>query len=488
MMKNIKLSAKLFVGFFIITFFSIIIFCISIFSTITVKDNYSYILQKSVEQQTYIAGMQLQFTMMRYRAANFAMEVEYPDIINNTLIPQSKEAYSSFLGNLNAYTESLNGDHRLDSETLQKNRDNATSLRRLTDDFRKVSDNVLSFALAGNGDSATVTLRNAISLAGEINTVLNDMFQTSTERVHNNTERVSDTANTLLIMQILVALLCIILSVILTFYISNLIKRPLTDSAEILNQISRNFIDISEKLGTSATSLAKTGLEHAAAIQETSATMNQTSSMIKQTTDSTFQAKELAKNTGITVGEAIQQIEELMKGMNKLSESSQEISAIVSNISNISSQTNILALNASVEAVRAGEFGKSFSVVAEEMRSLAQKSSYLLTDTEDIVKNNQSHTNQNVETSNTANKVLLAVGEDSQKVIQLLNEISQAAEKQTRGVEQISTALTQMEKSTQVNAAFAEESSVLANELKNKTENLLQICQNIRALIFGVKS
>jgi methyl-accepting chemotaxis protein len=213
--------------------------------------------------------------------------------------------------------------------------------------------------------------------------------------------------------------------------------------------------------------------------------MNETSSMIQQNTGNTIQAKELAATAGKIMGDTAVLAGELIESMNKLNTSSTEISKIVSEISSIASQTNILALNASVESVRAGEAGKSFAVVAEEVRGLAARSSESANHTEDIVKNNQSLTKQSITNSDSLNKSILEVKEKAIQLNSLLNEISLASEEQSRGVEQINIAVSNIEQNTQANAAVSEESAAAASELKSHTESLVQVCNDLDVLIYG---
>jgi len=216
--------------------------------------------------------------------------------------------------------------------------------------------------------------------------------------------------------------------------------------------------------------------------------MNETASMVRQTVENTFLAKELANEAGKTMLAALEHAEGLIKSMDNLSKSSSEIDKIVATISSISSQTNILALNALVEATRAGGIGRSFMVVAEEVRALAQQSSQSANDTGVIAKNNHVLTVKSVDDSKAVSKIMGEVGEKARKTTELLNEISTASEEQSRGIQQINTALSEMEKTTQSNAAISEESSASATELQSQTVNLQQVYEDIRTLVYGKNS
>lgn len=183
--------------------------------------------------------------------------------------------------------------------------------------------------------------------------------------------------------------------------------------------------------------------------------------------------------------EAVRLAEELIGGMNELSKSSNEIQKVISTITDISFKTNILALNASVESVRAGEAGKSFAVVAGEVRNLSMQSSQATTDTSSIINSNIQLTRQNVENSKMVSQTLDRICEHAKKSSQLLDEISHASEEQSKGVQQINISLSQMEKVTQSNAAISQESASAATELKNQADNLLLIYKVIDELVYG---
>jgi len=255
----------------------------------------------------------------------------------------------------------------------------------------------------------------------------------------------------------------------------------------MLHQVSESIDSAAIHLTAASTSLAEASSEQAASIEETSATMNETAAMVQQTVNNTFQAKELTDDAGKTMMEVLNREDELVKSMNDLNVSSIEISKVVSTISDIAFQTNILSLNASVEATRAGESGRSFMVVAEEVRSLAQRSSQSASDTDVMVRNNQSLTGQSMNNMNLVTRMLGEVGKKAQNTAILLNDISVASEEQLRGIQQVNIALSDMEKATQASAAISEQSATAATNLQDQTDHLRQVYEDIYRLVNGGK-
>jgi methyl-accepting chemotaxis protein len=225
-------------------------------------------------------------------------------------------------------------------------------------------------------------------------------------------------------------------------------------------------------LANASDRLAAENLKQAAAIEGTSASMNETASMVALNAENTRVAAQIATQSTAESTEAGEYMGELMETMAELKESSEKIGKILKTMNSIASQTSILALNASVESVRAGEFGKSFSVVAEEVRTLAQESTRASAETAEIIESNRILT----ETSIAAAEKAMALAQNNAQHIgelgRLVAEINAATEEQATGVKHINMAVTQMEMSTQESAAVSEENSAISHNIQTEIENL----------------
>ena len=248
---------------------------------------------------------------------------------------------------------------------------------------------------------------------------------------------------------------------------------------------SMSGIEISSRqMAKSSANLSQGSSGQAANIEETSATMNETSSMISQNVENTRLAAQLASEATSTADKGMKEMRNMMHSMDELKESSDKVSRIVKTIDDIAFQTNLLAINATVEAARAGgDAGRSFSVVAEEVRNLAQKSARAVSDTTQIIEKNIALTNSGRDVSQEVSASLEEITEKNNHLNKLIAEINAASEEQTSGVKQINVAINQIEKNTQENAAVAQENSDSAEKLLASFDNLNSIANRLSAMI-----
>ncbi len=230
-----------------------------------------------------------------------------------------------------------------------------------------------------------------------------------------------------------------------------------------------------EQISAGNADLSQRTEEQASALEETASSMEELTSTVKQNADNAQQANQLAISASGVAVKGGDVINKVVRTMESITDSSRKISDIIGVIDGIAFQTNILALNAAVEAARAGEQGRGFAVVAAEVRSLAQRSAAaakeIKTLIEDSVSKVQDGSRLVEEAGHTTQEIVTSI----KRVTDIMAEISAASLEQSSGIEQVNTAITQMDDVTQQNAALVEQAAAAAESLEEQALQLVQV-------------
>ncbi len=259
----------------------------------------------------------------------------------------------------------------------------------------------------------------------------------------------------------------------------DILKTALNDSInsinEILVQVSLAVEQVtagSQQVSQASQALSQGATEQASSLEEITSSVTEIAGQTKQNTENAVRVNGLSGEAKESAVAGDSQMKALVKAMEDINRSAEEIGKVVKAIDDISFQINLLALNANVEAARAGKYGKGFAVVAEEVRNLAVRSAGSVKETTAMVEEVKKNIGKGNNLVEATAKQLSTIVTGVSQVASLAEEVATASREQNQGLEQISTGLNQIDQVTQSNTASAEESASAAEELSSQAQQL----------------
>ena len=228
----------------------------------------------------------------------------------------------------------------------------------------------------------------------------------------------------------------------------------------------------SNNVALSSTALSEGASLQAASLENISVSLNELTSQIHTNAENAEQARQLAAQAQIEAREGSAKMAAMVTAMNEISDASKSISSFISTIDEIAAQTNLLALNAAIEAARAGEQGRGFAVVADEVRNLAARSTAAAEETSKLIAGSVEKAENGSLIANETAQSLNSIFESIKKTAELVDEIANASNEQATGAEVINQGLVEIDGVTQQNNGTAQESAVAAEQLSQQAEQL----------------
>lgn len=384
------------------------------------------------------------------------------------------------------------------------------------DQFKTVHEQIIKLSREGREDDARQLMKEKstpvfrktigqIEKLVEVNNKGSDLSNIQADQIYAQSKA-----------SIVIALLgCIAVSLLLSWWISRLIARPLGHAVAVAEQVAggdltaeitpsskdetgqllsalrtmnSNLQNIvaevrtgTDTIATASSQIAAGNLdlssrteEQAGSLEETASAMEELTSTVKQNADNARQANQLAESASEIAQAGGTVVGQVVDTMGSIHESSRKIVDIISVIDGIAFQTNILALNAAVEAARAGEQGRGFAVVASEVRTLAQRSAAAAKEIKELIDDSVNKVDVGSKLVEEAGQTMGEVVSSVRRVTDIVAEITAASAEQSQGIEQINQAVTQMDEVTQQNAALVEEAAAAAKSLQEQADRLTQ--------------
>ena len=283
----------------------------------------------------------------------------------------------------------------------------------------------------------------------------------------------------------IVAIISIVAVGVLAWWLVSGIVLRLNRYIEELGTGADQVAAASGEISGASQSLAEGASTQAASLEETSSALEQMASMTRQNADNASKGNEAMQRAGQLVAEGSEMVERMTQSMGEITDSSEKISRIIKTIEEIAFQTNLLALNAAVEAARAGEAGKGFAVVADEVRNLAQRSAAAARDTSQLIEGTVSRVQSGSEIANQLSDSYKNIADSAGSVARLIQDVTTATNEQAQGVDQVNTAVAQMDRVTQQNAASAEECASASEQLSAQAISLQDVVGGLVSLVTG---
>ncbi len=249
----------------------------------------------------------------------------------------------------------------------------------------------------------------------------------------------------------------------------------LAKAFEGVNQSVESVHTGTREITTAANDLSRRTEQQASSLEETAAALGEVTETVRKTAAGAKQAREVVSSARGDAERGGEIVSKAVEAMGKIEKSSQQISQIIGVIDEIAFQTNLLALNAGVEAARAGDSGRGFAVVASEVRALAQRSAEAAKEIKALISTSATQVGEGVELVAQTGKALERIEAKVSELANVMADIAASAQEQATGLQQINTAVNQMDQTTQQNAAMSEQASAAGQSLAQESGRLSEL-------------
>jgi methyl-accepting chemotaxis protein len=511
-LNNVKISTKLIVGFIFIALISGIVGGVGITKIKKIDTNYSDLYVNFGVSIGDIAEVSISYQRVRINLYKMVLD---KNVSNVTQYKTKIDGYNKDIQeNMGQFEKSLQTD-----EAKAK----FAELKSVLDKYNKFENDVISLILVQKYDEAFQMLSSGDgqTMADKVSDTIDSLFNLKTSIGTQRSDEYSAETNTAIVTMFIVIAIGIVCAVTFGILISRAINKSIYQLMYVTDEISSGNLNVeitnnskdevgilsqsmnkmqdklhevignisfasqqvnigSKQIADSTISLSQGATEQASAVEELTASIEEISAQIKVNAENAKKANTIADATKDNAVKRNSDMKLMLKAMEEINKSSNNIAKIIKVIDEIAFQTNILALNAAVEAARAGQYGKGFTVVAEEVRNLAARSANAAKETTEIIEESLVKIKDGTDIANQTAEALDGIVVDIQDVAAIIDGISGASTEQATGMTQISQGVVQISQVVQSNSATAEECAAASEELAGQAEVLKEQVETFR--------
>lgn len=320
--------------------------------------------------------------------------------------------------------------------------------------------------------SLELTQEKMMLLMDKINIIQNSAKREMTERVAES-KRISW----------IITAVAIIFGSLISLYIIRSVTKPIVNTVNGLKTGSDILLSSSVQVSNTSQSLAGNICKNASAVEETSSSLEEISSLSENNLENARLSDKYMKEVSQIIRKANESMSELITSMNDISDASKKTHEVIKTIDEIAFKTNLLALNAAIEAAHAGETGAGFAVVADEVKNLAKKAAESAKNSSDLIEETVNKVQKGSMLAKITDEIFSEVDTISKKCGDLVSLIAESSDKQYGSIKEINNAVVTIDEMMQRSSASAEELASVSEELNVQTERIQECSVNLAALV-----